>query len=212
LLIPSVDIKPDNILVNYGSGSARFSKVELGDCGDTYQISPNTDEKGNGHIIGAAIFRSPEAMLNLRWGTATDIWSFGATVGTSVPDQTVYSNPLLQLISLIWGENWHIFKPSDLSLEQGSEPYALEVLIDQVNFFGPVPLKYQEIADEDALDVLTMVINHVKDTQTPKLFAMAEDPELSVEDRDFICRIMKFDPRDRPTAGKLLEDGWFNEV
>jgi hypothetical protein len=30
--------------------------------------------------MGAAIFRSPEAMLNLRWGPSTDIWSFGATV------------------------------------------------------------------------------------------------------------------------------------
>ena len=33
-----------------------------------------------GPDIGAAIFRSPEAMLNLRWGSSTDIWSFGATV------------------------------------------------------------------------------------------------------------------------------------
>jgi casein kinase II subunit alpha len=118
----------------------------------------------------------------------------------------------LQLISLIWGGNWHIFKPNDLSLEPGSERYALEVFTKQVNFFGPVPLKYQEIADEDALDVLTMVINHVKDTLTPKPFAMAENPELSVEDRDFLCRIMKFDRRDRPTAGKLLEDEWFREL
>jgi casein kinase II subunit alpha len=116
------------------------------------------------------------------------------------------------LISLIWGGNWHIFKPSDLSLEPGSESYALQVLTNQVNFFGPVPLKYQEIADEDALNVLTMVINHVRDIQTPKPFVMAEDPELSVEDRDFLCRIMKFDPRDRPTAGKLLKDGWFDEL
>jgi casein kinase II subunit alpha len=83
-LISSVDVKPDNILVNYGSGSLRFSKVTLADCGDTYHVGQNTDAKGNGHIIGAAIFRSPEAMLNLRWGTATDIWSFGATVGASV--------------------------------------------------------------------------------------------------------------------------------
>lgn len=73
-------MKPDNVLVNYSNGSPRFSNVELGDCGDTYQVTPNADPKEDGHIIGAAIFRSPEAMLNLRWGTATDIWSFGATV------------------------------------------------------------------------------------------------------------------------------------
>ncbi len=74
-----IDIKPNNILVNYGHNSARFSEVQLGDCGDTCMIDPNVDLL-QGHVIGAAIFRSPEAMLNLRWKAPTDIWSFGATV------------------------------------------------------------------------------------------------------------------------------------
>lgn len=82
--ITVIDIKPDNILINYSNGPARFSKVKLGDCGDTYHVDPNAAIKRDGHIIGAAIFRSPEAMLNLRWGKATDIWSFGATVSTFV--------------------------------------------------------------------------------------------------------------------------------
>lgn len=38
-----------------------------------------------GHVIGAAMFRSPEAMLNLRWRAPTDIWSFGATVSDRSP-------------------------------------------------------------------------------------------------------------------------------
>jgi len=38
-----------------------------------------------GHLVGAPIFRSPEGMFNLRWGTATDIWSFGTTVPISLP-------------------------------------------------------------------------------------------------------------------------------
>ena len=45
-------------------------------------MDSNTNVKGHGHIIGAAIFRSPEAMLNLKWGTAKDIWSFSAIVST----------------------------------------------------------------------------------------------------------------------------------
>ena len=84
----TVDVKPDNILVNYNSsnGPARFSKIQLGDCGDTSLVGPHVDIHENGHIIGAAMFRSPEAMLNLRWGTATDIWSFGTTVSSSPLD------------------------------------------------------------------------------------------------------------------------------
>ena len=74
------DIKPDNVLVNYGHDVARFSEVQLGDCGDVYRFNPKADLFEEGHIIGAAIFRSPEAMLNLRWGPPTDIWSLGTTV------------------------------------------------------------------------------------------------------------------------------------
>ena len=78
-----IDIKPNNILVNYGRDSARFSEVQLGDCGDACMIDANADPL-EGHVIGAAIFRSPEAMLNLRWKAPTDIWSFGATVSQTL--------------------------------------------------------------------------------------------------------------------------------
>lgn len=74
------DIKPDNILVNYGTAPDRFSEVQLGDCGEAIIVDPKASPFEEGHVIGAAIFRSPEAMLNLRWRTPTDIWSFGATV------------------------------------------------------------------------------------------------------------------------------------
>ena len=74
-----VDVKTDNILLNYGRDSARFNEVQLGDCGDTYIIDPDADPL-EAPVIGAAIFRSPEAILNLRWRAPTDIWSFGATV------------------------------------------------------------------------------------------------------------------------------------
>ena len=76
------DIKPNNVLVNYCGASARFSEVQLGDCGDAYRFHPKADPLEEGHVIGAAIFRSPEAMLNLRWGPPTDIWSLGTTVSS----------------------------------------------------------------------------------------------------------------------------------
>jgi casein kinase II subunit alpha len=74
--------------VKYGDGSSRFKEIMLGDCGDIYRIPsdrvysvPFTGEPDEDRpIIGAAMFRSPEANFCLRWGTATDIWSLGATV------------------------------------------------------------------------------------------------------------------------------------
>ena len=75
-----IDVKPDSILINYGSDATRFSRVALGNCGDVHRFNPNADPLEESHVISAAIFRSPEAQLNLRWGPPTDIWSLGATV------------------------------------------------------------------------------------------------------------------------------------
>lgn len=76
-----LDVKPDNIFINYQDDPKTvISDVALGDFGDTFQVDPSASPYEEGHIIGAGIFRSPEAMLNLRWGPPTDIWSFGATV------------------------------------------------------------------------------------------------------------------------------------
>lgn len=76
------DVKPDNILVNYGTGSSRFADVQLADFGDVTRIDPEDYLKVglDGPHMGAAFFRSPEAMMQLRWGQSTDIWSFGTTV------------------------------------------------------------------------------------------------------------------------------------
>lgn len=72
------DIKPDNILVNYGQGDIRFTDVQLADCGNT--VPADSAYAKDGDLIGAPIWRSPEAQLRIGWGTQTDIWSFGALV------------------------------------------------------------------------------------------------------------------------------------
>lgn len=67
-----IDIKSNNILVNYSCDFARFSEVQLGDCEDTCMVDPNANPLQD-YVIGAIIFRNPEAMLNLRWRTSTNI-------------------------------------------------------------------------------------------------------------------------------------------
>ena len=65
LIIILVDIKPNNILVNYGSSPFRFDDVQLADFGDVSRIDPKDYLKVglDGPLMGAVIFRSPEAML-----------------------------------------------------------------------------------------------------------------------------------------------------
>lgn len=75
-----IDIKPNNVLVNYrtGAGSIRFTDVQLADFGST--VPATSKYATDGDMIGAPIWRSPEAQLGIGWNTSTDIWSFGTMV------------------------------------------------------------------------------------------------------------------------------------
>jgi hypothetical protein len=91
----TLDVKPDSILINYGSGPHRFREAGLGDCGDACFVNSKDHLRPgkNGYMIGAHTFRSLQAMQNLRWGTATDTWSFGTTV--SDLDLHIYTTAVL---------------------------------------------------------------------------------------------------------------------
>lgn len=114
------------------------------------------------------------------------------------------------MISLFFGDNVHIFKPEDKYEPQGDE-YTLHVLIRQVSFFGPFPLKFQELVDFETLGNCTEVQSYINENALMKPFHTAKDPEFDEDDKRFICKIMKIDPRDRPTAGELLQEKWFQQ-
>lgn len=81
----------------------------------------------------------------------------------------------------------------------------------QHQFFGPFPLSYKEIADNETLAILTHVMHGVP-REKMKPFARIGEREISKENKAFILKIMKLDPRDRPTAKELLQDEWFTSV
>ena len=56
--------------------------------------------------------------------------------------------------------------------------------------------------------MLSVIIESIE-KYTP--FALASSEEIEQEDRDFICKLMQLDPRDRPTAKVLLQDAWHAE-
>ncbi|KAI1592033.1 SPS1 Serine threonine protein kinase [Pyrenophora tritici-repentis] len=169
-----IDIKPDNVFINYHPNNPeedRFQDIKLGDFGDTYPI--DAYGPSSGAFVGIPEWASPEMMFELPWTTATDIWSFGAL-----------------LISLIYGGNFNLFAPqgpvADLPEEQ------LAVLVQHYQWFGPFPKKFREIAREDAM----MVVERLEQEFTPEmtsLFRRISRKEVSIGDRDFLLRIMKLD-------------------
>lgn len=121
-------------------------------------------------------------------------------------DRSFPSSNSVQLISLIYGENWHIFKP--LNINQTDSTYCVEVLRRQDKYFGPFPLSYISLADDDVLGTLTIITKSVEER---KPFKLASSKEIAKEDREFILKLMRLDPRDRPSAKELLQDKWFVE-
>ncbi|EEH33299.2 hypothetical protein PAAG_04349 [Paracoccidioides lutzii Pb01] len=143
----------------------------------------------DGDLIGAPIWRSPEPQLQIGWGTPTDIWSFGSLI-----------------ITLVYGDNFFLFEPD---VPAGHEDYELRILTRQCQFFGPFPVTYQGISSLETLAILTYIMRSLP-PEKYKPFKRITEKEVSKVDRDFILKIMKLDPRDRPSARELLEDEWFN--
>ena len=75
----------------------------------------------------------------------------------------------------------------------------MKILMKQHQFFGPFPLLYKEIADDETLMILTHIMQGVP-REKMKPFGRITEREISKEDKAFVLKIMKLDPRDRPTG------------
>jgi hypothetical protein len=79
-------------------------------------------------------------------------------------------------------------------------------------FFGPFPPKYRELIEGN--EEINMIIQYLfeKIPQSEmKPFSQVSNREVLRQDKEFICKMMKMDPRERPTAKELLQDDWFKE-
>ncbi|EGC45657.1 serine/threonine protein kinase [Histoplasma capsulatum var. duboisii H88] len=147
--IEVIDLKPSNVLVNYGHGNIRFKDIQLADFGST--VREDSAHARDGDPIGTPIFRSPEAHLQMKWDTATDIWSFGAMA------------------------RFHIFKP-DVPVDH--DEYDTKILMKHHRCFGPFPESYEEIADQERLAVLVWIMqNSPPETLRPFHLTTARESE-----------------------------------
>ncbi|KAL4820711.1 kinase-like domain-containing protein [Aspergillus spinulosporus] len=203
------DIKPSNVLVNYGQHGFRFTDVQLADFGSTVHVDSVHAQRGD--PIGTPIFRSPEAHLQMKWDTATDIWSFGTMASLNIAAEELgldtNNNLTKQLISLLYGAGFHIFKPD---VPPDHDEYDVKILLNHHRCFGPFPETYEQIADQQRFAVLTWVMQN-SPPETLRPFHLTTSKEIHQNDKEFVLRIMRLDPRDRPSARQLLEDQWFHQ-
>lgn len=220
LVLSTLDVKPDNIFVNYkeqdqaNDDDSRFSDIQLGDLGGTSPVDSKWAKQGI--PVGAPIWNSPEVVMETSWNTATDIWSFGAVVclpTVSIVPNTAPSptniSATYQVISLIYGGNFNLFRPK--TVPHGHEEYGLEVLKQQFRYFGPFPGKYEEIAGQMTVAAIIYLMQEIPQSQTTP-FSRTVERGVGRKDKEFLGRIMKMDWRDRPSAKELLDDEWFEGV
>lgn len=112
-----------------------------------------------------------------------------------------------KVISLLYGQRFHVFKP-DVPPEH--EDYDMKILLKHNRHFGPFPISFQQIAGEDQLEVATWLMNN-SPPETVQPFAWASEEEISWQDKEFVLKMMKLDPRARPRVEDLLTDIWLHE-
>lgn len=112
----------------------------------------------------------------------------------------------IQILSLLYGGDYHLFNPAIEGLTPDEEEYFLTVLKRMYKFFGPFPVDYS-----DNPDTMT-IINYFNDSGPPeKPFHLVTTKEIPAADKIFLLKVMKLDPRERPTVEELLADEWFSE-
>ncbi|KAL8735722.1 MAG: hypothetical protein Q9181_002705, partial [Wetmoreana brouardii] len=99
-----------------------------------------------------------------------------------------------------------VWKATPANVPFDDEHYGFWVLVEQVRRFGSFNDSFEEIADAERLAICTGAIVYIQENQKWLPFSISEDGELARPDKDFIAKMMKLDPRDRPTARELLQD------
>ena len=71
-------------------------------------------------------------------------------------------------------------------------------------------MSYEEIVDWQRLAVLAWVMQN-SSAETLRPFHLTTPREICAQDKKFVLKAMKLDPRDRPSAQELLGNKWFIE-
>ncbi|KAE8335810.1 hypothetical protein BDV24DRAFT_155723 [Aspergillus arachidicola] len=126
-----------------------------------------------------------------------------ADCGNTVPADSVYAKdgdliggPIWRspesfgalLITLLYGDNFFLFKPDVLA---DHDKYESKILQRQCQFFGPFPLTYREICPQETLKILAYIMKSIP-PEKEKPFSRISEQEIS-----------------KPSAAELLQDEWF---
>lgn len=108
---------------------------------------------------------------------------------------------------LIYGD-YYPFNPRNGGAEVNDDEYDFGVLMKHHQYLGPFPISFGEIADEGTQNAIVLAMKAVPPEEMKPL-PMITQKEIPKVDNIFLQKILKLDPRDRPTAKQILEDDWW---
>ena len=103
-----------------------------------------------------------------------------------------------------------MFSPTDIDEED--ETYLIRILTLQNAYFGPFPTSFTELDVDLTTEYLDALERFVTRQGGRKRYRNTLAFHMSKETVRFVDKIMKLDPRDRPTAQELLQDQWLSGV
>ena len=103
-----------------------------------------------------------------------------------------------------------MFSPHEV--DEKDEIYYAMIIMLQCAYSGPFPPKFLELSDFVTIDNLERIEGLVVQKGGRRKYRNILAANMSKEAVDFVSKVMKLDPRDRPTAQELLKDQWLSGV
>lgn len=111
----------------------------------------------------------------------------------------------------MWGlTGARMFSP--LHMDEKDEIYKVIILTLQCAYFRPFPYKYVELSDAIIIRDLDGIEGLVTQRGGRRIYRNILATLVSKEAVCFLDKLMKLDPRDRPSPQELLQDQWLSGV
>jgi serine/threonine protein kinase len=210
-----VDVKPDNILVNWTcdkDGNKTVTDVALGDFDIAFK-SEGGESRQTPYAIGNAMWRSPEGQTGRGVTKASDIFSFGLVVSEPCLNSRIHAKFCVQCIYALGGGEFLLINDYQELVKSGIKPEQ-EILIRHFSYFGPVSdglLK--QVNNEDWCNALSGASEIAEEAvkEQPELRFERWGKELGSETQNMISGMTNPDPTARTTIDQVLTHRWWQE-
>ncbi|KAH7552754.1 kinasehypothetical proteinlike protein [Bipolaris maydis] len=194
-----MDIKPDNILVNWSNdeeGTKKITNVALGDFDIAFRLEPGALLHST-RAVGNVMWRSPEGQTGRGLSKASDLYSFG-----------------LVCLFVLGAEKLLLIDSYEALVKLGISPEQ-EILTRHFSYFGPANQGlFNHINSEKWTKALRLVSEMTElDVQDqPDLRFEVWGRQLGSGAQEMISGMMKMDPKARSTIHQVMEHPWWKEV